>query len=341
MHDIAVLIPAYQPGNALLEVVSGIEEQGFSTIVVVDDGSDQSCGPIFNALQERCVILRHAANCGKGRALKTGLNHIALEYSRHRGVVTVDADGQHDPRDVARVAQTLCEQNNPALVLGERVFPRHTPLRSRLGNYLTRHIFTFLVGLRLRDTQTGLRGISMSELAKMVVLSGEGYDYEMNMLVHAKALQLPIVTVPIRGIYASGNPTSHFNPLFDSLKIYFVLLRFVSSSVVSSCIDLLIYTFCIIGGAGIFWSLFSARAVSSFLNFIMNKHFVFLKKKAFMSCLAKYYALVLFIFFLSYLMVSFLCDALGMNAVLAKVVSESLLFVVSFLVQRAIVFHRG
>lgn len=340
MQNIAVLIPAYQPDTSLLEVVEDLRKLGFTTIVVVDDGSSQDRAPIFASLEPHCEILRHAVNCGKGRALKTGFNHIALKHPEALGVITVDADGQHHPEDVARLARELQEQERPLLVLGQRSFRRGTPLRSRLGNMITSQVFAFFAGMKLEDTQTGLRGLTMPAVMQMLTLAGEGYDFEMNMLVQAKIDGLEVRTTPIRTIYAPGNPTSHFNPLFDSLKIYFVFLRFISSSLVSSLLDLIIYSTCIMNGLNIAWSLFIARAVSSFVNFMLNKQYVFLTKSDFLACLLKYYALVVFIFLMSYLMVTSLNEHLGMNAIPAKILSETVLFIVSFLVQRSIVFYR-
>ncbi len=163
----------------------------------------------------------------------------------------------------------------------------------------------------------------------------------MNMLVHSRTMSLRIVTVPIRTIYIQDNQSSHFNPFFDSLKIYFVFIRFISSSLISSLIDLAVYTVFIFWGAGIGLSLLIARALSSYINFMLNKNYVFLKKSEYLSCLLKYYALVVVIFTLSYIMVSSMHDYLGINAVIAKVLSETLLFVFSFLVQRALVFVRS
>lgn len=340
MRGVVVLIPAYRPDKTLLEVTAGLAALGFEHLVVVDDGSGPECAALFAALEQRCTVLRHAVNCGKGRALKTGFNHIALHCPEAVGVVTVDADGQHHPEDVARVARRLLELSKPALVLGQRSFPRDVPLRSRVGNLVTRRVFRFLAGVDLEDTQTGLRGVPRVLLPELLRLSGENYEYEMNMLLRNKAEGREFATVPIRTIYAPGNPTSHFNPFFDSLKIYFVLLRFISSSLTAGLIDLVVYSICILSGASIVWSLFTARAVSSFINFLMNKNYVFLRRNGFWGCLFRYYALVLLVFLLSYVMVTTLHELLGMNPIPAKVLSETVLFVVSFGVQRALVFTR-
>jgi putative flippase GtrA len=317
MNDVAVLIPAYNPEAALLDVLDGLRALGFARILVVDDGSQPECAPIFAAAAERAELVRHAVTCGKGRALKTGFNHLATNYP-----------------ELLRAAPAR------ALAIGQRSFRGREPLRSLVGNLATRYIFMFLTGHKLKDTQSGLRAMSMSILPELIRLSGEGYEYEMNMLAHTRTAEIALLTTDIETVYIANNRSSHFNPLFDSLKIYFVLLRFVFSSVLSSLIDLAIYSACILGGSSIMLSLAVARAISSFLNFLMNKKYVFLKKSEFLTCLVKYYLLVLFIFAMSYLMVSSMNEYLGLNAILAKVLTETILFVISFLVQRSLVFAK-
>ena len=109
-------------------------------------------------------LLRHAVNLGKGAALKTAFNYVLCAMPDAAGVVTADADGQHAPEDIARVAEALAAQPD-ALVLGARAFGADVPLRSRFGNIVTRGIMHALLGRKLADTQTGLRGIPAAPAA--------------------------------------------------------------------------------------------------------------------------------------------------------------------------------
>ena len=101
------------------------------------------------------------------------------------------------------------------------------------ATWRTRGIMHALLGQKLTDTQTGLRGIPASFLPKLLRQEATGYEFELEMLIAAHQLSIPIVEVPIRTIYEAGNKSSHFNPIVDSMKIYFVLLRFGSVSVLS------------------------------------------------------------------------------------------------------------
>ncbi len=170
MKDIAILIPAYNPEASLEKVVQDLKQRGFTTIIVVNDGSGPEHREIFQRLAGHCEILEHVVNLGKGRALKTGFNHIAMHHPDLLGVVTVDADGQHHPDDVLEVAAKLRESDEECLVIGQRAFEKDVPLRSKVGNVLTRYVFYFLAGRFLLDTQSGLRGLRMESLPELIRL---------------------------------------------------------------------------------------------------------------------------------------------------------------------------
>src|ERR1035441_3818791 len=108
-NRLAVVIPAYRPSAALVEVVRALAERQFTAILVVDDGSGEEFHRVFadaGALPG-VQLLRHATNLGKGAALKTGINLAFCTIPGLAGVVTADADGPHDPVDIERVAESL------------------------------------------------------------------------------------------------------------------------------------------------------------------------------------------------------------------------------------------
>src|SRR6185436_13782275 len=111
-----------------------------------------------------------------------------------------------------------------------------TPMRSAFGNNLTRGVFRFFTGQRLRDTQTGLRGLPVALCTRCLRVPLNGYDFELEMLMVA-GREFRITEVPIETIYIEGNKSSHFNPLWDSLRVYFVFLRFCGSSLITAVVD--------------------------------------------------------------------------------------------------------
>ena len=213
-RDIAIVIPAYQPDAKLVGLVEALRTE-FPHVVVVDDGS-AGCEETFEAIRG-CVeaLLVHPANCGKGAALKTGFAWIR-EHLPGTGVVTADADGQHTPEDILRIAEATATRKG-GIVLGVRTFEGPIPFRSRWGNGWTRILFRLLTGLAIRDTQSGLRGIPADMLDRMLALRGDRYEYETRMLVDARRHAQPPLQIPIRTVYLEGNRSSHYRPLRDTL----------------------------------------------------------------------------------------------------------------------------
>jgi glycosyltransferase involved in cell wall biosynthesis len=335
---VVALIPAYNPDSVLLEVLDGLRANGCAAIVVVDDGSDPACAPVFTAVEKRpgCRLLRHTGNRGKGRALKTGLAAIRASFPAARAIVTVDADGQHRPADVARVAADFLASPD-ALVIGARRFTGKVPLRSRLGNALTRTVFRWVSGARLLDTQSGLRCFPSTVVPRLLELEGERYEYEMNMLAACRWLPLPIREVPIETVYLEGNKSSHFNPFLDSMRIYFLLLRFTLSSLLASAVDFLVFAVAWWLGRNILAAMVMARLVSANLQFAINRGPVFRSRARTGVALLRYYALVVLLGAVSYGSIQALAAA-GVNVLAGKVIIETLLFIASFAVQRSVVF---
>jgi len=343
VRTVPVLIPAYKPDRKLVTLVGALRALGLKDIIVIDDGSGRAYDRVFRELTRKgwCRLLTHAVNLGKGRALKTGFNHVLTAYgSKAPGVVTADADGQHRPEDILRVAHRMAAHPR-AVVLGVRAFDGAVPWRSRFGNRVTRHVLRFVAGLTVTDSQTGLRGLPMAFVPHCLALEGERYEYETNMLVAAGARQFTLSEVPIATVYIENNRSSHFNPLFDSMKIYFVLLRFAVSSLVTSGIDMVVFGGCLAAHLGVPAAMLLARLVAGNFNYFTNEKLVFEEDRWSPASLAKYWALVCVLGTAAYAGIRFLSGEFGLNVILAKVLVESALFVASFTIQRDLVFVSG
>ena len=291
-----MLIPAYRPGPELVEVLRAIPAGVFEDAVIVDDGS----GPDYRKRFEQCsgTVLRHEQNRGKGAALRTGIEHTLAAHPGC-GVVTADADGQHHPEDIVLVAER-CAREPDALVLGARSFDGAVPGRSRVGNRMARLVFRMLMGQKLQDTQTGLRGIPDRLLAALLPIPSKGYEFEIDMLTAAKHLGVPIAEEPVRTIYQPGNPTSHFQPLTDSMKIGFVLARFTMLSLATAVLDNIIFSMAIRGGMEAAAAQTIARAAAILVNYPLARRAVFLSREPHRTTLARYLTLVIVSGFLSY-----------------------------------------
>ncbi len=332
-----VLIPAWNPAQELCSFVAELLRVGFAAVVVVDDGSDSSCRGLFDSLAGPGVyLLRHAVNLGKGRALKTGFNFALERFSDLQGVVTADADGQHRVEDVVRIAEAL-EASPRRTILGCRRFVGTVPMRSRFGNTVTRWVFRLVTGRRVSDTQTGLRGFPIALLPVLMGLPGERYEYEMTVLGHLCRAGSPLAEVPIATIYLDGNRSSHFDPIRDSMRIYFVLLRFYASSLVAAGIDFAGFSVAFALTHDVLTSFVVGR-LSSLANFLLNKRYVFHSDRSIGGSLGRYYLLAVVVAAVSYGSIRGLTGYFGWNVFAVKLGVDTLLSFASFAVQRTFVF---
>ena len=338
MTNVAVLIPARRQEPALVPLVDSLLGAGFGTVILVDDGSPSEDKPVFESLaaKPRVHLLRHAVNLGKGRALKTGINFFLTEIPSYAGLITADADGQHAVADIVRVASALLAAPGRP-VLGCRGFAGDVPLRSRFGNSLTRVIFHFVSGHEISDTQTGLRAFPTALLPDLVVLQGERYEYEMTVLAHLCRHGKTPIEVPISTIYIDNNKSSHFNPVRDSMRIYFVLLRFYTSALISAGLDLAGFSLTFALTHNVAVSIVVGR-LSSLANFLLNRRFVFNSGGRVVGALGRYYLLAFGVAVGSYGMISGLTIYLGWNVFATKVLIDTLLSLATFSMQRTFVF---
>lgn len=339
---VGVLIPAYHPGEALIRIVSALAASDVEAIVVVDDGSGPAYAPVFEAVRKvpRVHLLRHAINLGKGAALRTGINHVLCELPGLGGIVTADADGQHHPGDILRVASRLAREPD-ALVLGARLFEGAVPLRSRLGNAVTRLAFRYLVGERLLDTQTGLRGLPRRLLPHLLAFKSRGYEFELDMLIAAKHRGWRIAEERIRTIYEPGNPSSHFNPLLDSVRAYVVLLRFAAISVLTAILDNVVFCIAYTSLGTLAGSQAAARGVAMVFQYTAVRGAVFSSRQSHRVLLPKFVATVALQGLLSYAIIRALAGGGYVTLLIAKPLAEGLLFLAGFLVQRDWIFSRA
>lgn len=356
--EIAVIIPALDPDERMVELVRNLRESGYENIILVDDGSAIQNRKYFKTAKEEygCKIIRHVVNFGKGMALKSAFNYILESRPDLLGAVTVDCDGQHVLKDIDTCAK-MTWHNPDKLILGCRQFDdKEIPLRSRFGNKLTRQVIRLLCGIQVSDTQTGLRGLPTPLIRKYFAnVKGERFEYEMNMLIAAKEYQIPIEEFAIETIYLENNESSHFNPFIDSIRIYKVFLKFMLSSLSSFIIDIFLYW--ILGyilrplipdklmlpfvdmSVLILMRTVISRLISSFYNFMINKKQVFKNDSKSPKIIVRYYLLCVVQLLLSALLVNHLLTFITYST-LRKCIIDTILFAVSFQIQREWVFRK-
>lgn len=348
--SIGIIIPALNPDEKLIHFVENLSRSGFPNIILVDDGSDKDKRVIFDTCKTDggCEVLRHATNLGKGMALKTAFNYILDKREDIKGVVTVDCDGQHSLPDTITCSKLVLE-NEDHFVLGCRTFnDKEIPFRSRFGNRATRIVIKLLCGISVSDTQTGLRGMSRKLLAEhFASTKGERFEYEMNQLIEAKECNIPIKEFPIQTIYLENNESSHFNPFIDSIRIYKVFLKFSLSSFSSFLLDIIIFylfTKFMRGYAResvvLYSGHFVSKALSSIYNFTINKNQVFKNKGDTKPVLIRYYILWFCQTLLSAVLLVRVFKMLRFSVTALRIVIETLIYFISFQIQREWVFKK-
>ncbi|WP_162653327.1 glycosyltransferase family 2 protein [Lentilitoribacter sp. Alg239-R112] len=348
-----ILIPTYQPEENLLGIIddlltkmkslddsnSDVEiDLGQVLIIVVNDGStSKGANKLFREIAGRnnVFLINHTENKGKGAALKTGIQY-ALEHNASF-LVTADADGQHLPNDIVKIFR---HPGGEALIVGSRIFDQDVPLRSRFGNILTRVLFKILFRTKVSDTQSGLRKISRTSFEKYLSIGADGYQFELEALI-TSSKEMPIIEVPIETVYEPGNPTSHFNPIWDSAQIYFVLFRSVISSLIIAVFDIALFSLLTFFDVNTFTAILINRSILTILYFNLGKKFIFISNG---NRIKEFFKLVVLIIVNAILLtpvIEYVVENSDINKPLIYAVASTLLFLLNFWVQKFIVFRKG
>ncbi len=359
--DTVVLIPAYKPDMRLTALVERLcDKYG---VLVVDDGGGSDYDEVFASCERFATVLRYPVNKGKGGAMKYGFSRLKELFPDASYVVTADADGQHTPEDIGKVADSLREKGG--LVLGSRAFTGKVPFRSKAGNTITRWVFALASGTKVYDTQTGLRGFSFDYLEEFSSLEGDRYEYEMTMLMYAAEKKIPIYEVEIETIYENDNESSHFNAVKDSIKIYSIIfrcsciLKYFASSVLAFIVNyvlfLLLLNFVFTGETALpvqgvinkvltlghrECALVFAWIVSSFTNFTLNRVWVFKSDVGVVKGAAEYYSLAVVSFLIKALLFELFVRLLFIPEWIAVPVSEAAMYIINYIVQKKFIFKK-
>lgn len=347
--DTVIVIPAYKPDERLTDIARELCSR--YSVFVVDDGSGREYDDVFQNTAEYATVLRYDINGGKGHALKFAFSKLEEVFPEARYVITADADGQHKVPDIERVAAALKETGG--LVLGSRKFVGKVPARSMFGNTVTRAVFGFASGRRIHDTQTGLRGFCTEEcLEAFKSLRGDRYEYEMTMLMWAAENNVGMTEVTIETVYEADNPTSHFKAISDSVKIYLIILRcssvfkYLASSVLAFlcnyAVALVLENFVfkdLVFGVEVATTV--AWVISSFLNFNVNRTFVFKSKGKYLLSCAEYYGLAVTVFLIkNFVFLELLVRVLRIPLWIAMPISEVVMYVSNYFIQKKLIFKK-
>lgn len=195
-NNISIIIPAYNEEKSLGKVISDLKKHGYPKIIVVDDGSKDRTYEI--AKKAKVDVYRHFLNRGLGGALGTGIEAAIRKKAEY--MVTFDADGQHDPKDIARVVKPLASGNADAVVGSRLINPEGMPLIRRIGNLGLNVITWALFGVWTTDSQSGLRAFTL-KAAKRLQIKTNRMEVSSEIIKEIGRNRLKFAEVPIKAIY--------------------------------------------------------------------------------------------------------------------------------------------
>jgi len=215
--NIFILIPAYNAAKTLPDVIDRLSQVvSPHQLIVVDDGSTDNTATVLQ--HYGVVVLSHPQNQGKGAALRTGMDY-ALRHGA-RAVITLDADGQHDPQELPQ----FLKHSSADLVIGTREHTlKSTPFHRYLSNSITSLILSLVAKQRIRDSQSGYRLLS-ARVMRTINLVTHRYETESEILIKAGRRGFSIDALPIQTVYSREN-ISHIQPLRDTWRFIVLIFR--------------------------------------------------------------------------------------------------------------------
>lgn len=218
---IIIVIPAYNEEKHIRSLIVSCQLLGYNDIVVVDDGSADDT--VQRAKTAGAAVVSHAINRGVGAATQTG-----LEAARLLGAdiaVTIDADGQHQAKDIKIVIDALIAHKND-IVIGSRFMTgeNNIPWMRKLFNSAANVITFFLVGVYLSDTQSGLKAFSKRAL-ELIRITANGYEFSSEIIREAKYFRLQIAEVPVSVVYTPYSLSKGQNLATGITTIFKLIIR--------------------------------------------------------------------------------------------------------------------
>jgi len=223
-EKIAILIPAYNEEKHIADVIGKCAPYGMD-IIIVDDGSTDKTASIIKSIAKpkysQIILIEHPRNYGKGKSLVTGFDYIAAR--NYKGVITLDADGQHDINEISHFLEKV-EKEDPDIIVGNRLDnTKGMPFIRLATNVFTSWLISVIAGKKIKDVQSGYRYIN-TRVLKNIKIETANFDTEPEILLKAAWLNYNITNIPIKTIYHKYF-VSHVNPVTDTIKFFKLVFR--------------------------------------------------------------------------------------------------------------------
>lgn len=336
LNKIAIIIPALNPNEKLIELVKELKVVGLTNIIVIDDGSRLENKKYFLELKKvsGVTVYENEKNYGKGRTIKKGIEKV-IDDKEIFGLVTVDADGQHLASDARKIAEKV--EKEEKITFGERKLKnKDVPLFSRIGRIFSTWYLKLKTGVYLEDTQTGLRGIPRKYFDLALQVSGDRFDYEMNFLEKICDEKIEFDLVDIETIYK--NRIKNFRIFKDSYIIYKEFFKNLISSILASVIDVFFFWIFIKLNVTIRYSNIVARILSGIFDFTLNKKWVFKNSDINNSLkLIKYSILFIIQMMLNTILVEYF-SMYAENLIILKIIINISIYIINFFIKKIYIF---
>jgi glycosyltransferase involved in cell wall biosynthesis len=211
-----IVIPAYNEEKNITKVLDSLNKHGYSNIVVIDDCSKDNTK--LKALEAGAAVIAHPINLGQGASLKTGIDY-ALENGAD-AIVTFDADGQHDVRDIDKVSKPVLEGKYD-VILGSRFKGKNNriPFFRKLILKVAIIIQWIFNGLWLTDAHNGLRCLSR-KAAKIINIHSNRMEHASEIIDEVRVNRLKYKEVPVRIIYTDETLKKGHGGFFQAIKVF-------------------------------------------------------------------------------------------------------------------------
>ncbi len=216
MNKVLVVLPAFNEGKVIADVIKSIKKEGYKDILVIDDCSKDNTSQI--AKKEGAIVLRHVINRGAGAATYTGITYA--KKNNYDYVVLIDSDGQHDPKDIKKLMK---KTNKFDVVIGSRMFnSKGMPVSRKILNFGGSLITAFFFGIYVRDSQSGFKILNKKAINK-IKIHFDRYEFCSEILSEIHRNRLTFTEVPIKVIY-TDHSLSKGQSLTNGFKM---LIRFI------------------------------------------------------------------------------------------------------------------
>ena len=350
-----IVIPALNPPSSFPSYVENLVNEGFSRIVVVNDGSRTEKLPVFYKVRRLgAVVIDHPQNLGQGAALRTGFRYYMDHFQGlSDGVITLNADRYISPADAAKIASSLHNEQamgSFALVVGTRNLDGKnvSDYDYNMGG-VTKLFYHMLMGVRLNDPLSGVFGIPDLRVRQCLDIGGDGYAYTTSMTMSFE--KIGFLQVPVRYAVYEADAEPSYRKIADTIRIlYTIFKKFIFYSITSvgaSVLDVILFgIFTSITFRGnpmaIIYGTVCARVISASVNYLMTKRFVFHFKSDSAQATTKsagaFFLLTAMQCICSALVVSAMKILLGGSAIGIKVFVDTMLFFVSYKIQHKYIF---